>query len=146
VRSLRLFPFFSAGLLALLVPLALACGRSDLVDVLLVQPQPNPVSDASLVGDDGSALPDVTTQPPHDAESTADAEPLPDAAPPLDAGPTIDGAVRACSSETCASGCCYGDICAQGNQDIACGTRGFACLDCTTSGAVCLLGDCAHPR
>jgi hypothetical protein len=33
-------------------------------------------------------------------------------------------------------------ICAEGSQDIACGTGGAACTDCTSSGLTCLFQQC----
>jgi hypothetical protein len=38
------------------------------------------------------------------------------------------------------TGCCVGNICAQGNQSNACGIGGAACQDCATD--VCIDGHC----
>jgi hypothetical protein len=150
MRLVRLFSFFSLGLV---VSLAAGCGRSDLVDELLVEPEPVPSVDASSTGDDGSSPDDATTPPPQDAQ-LQDAQPVPPedvTAPPLpDAKPPPPDARPAgpCGRETCATGCCYGDICAQGNQTIACGTGGFACTDCTSLGSPeweCVQGFCYLP-
>lgn len=43
----------------------------------------------------------------------------------------------ACGATTCV-GCCVGDVCALGTQDLACGSaNGEACVDCTMTGARC---------
>jgi hypothetical protein len=40
-------------------------------------------------------------------------------------------------------GCCTPDgICAQGTQDVACGTGGIACDNCVRSGLTCLFHTC----
>ncbi len=49
----------------------------------------------------------------------------------------------ACNGNTCPRGCCVGNVCAQGTQDIACGTGGAACSDCTTNGTTCIVSQCA---
>jgi len=46
-----------------------------------------------------------------------------------------------CSPATC-GGCCAGDVCAVGNQDIACGAGGAPCADCTTMHYLCAKGTC----
>jgi len=46
-----------------------------------------------------------------------------------------------CSPQSC-KGCCAGEVCAIGNQDIACGTGGEACADCTGEHFVCASGVC----
>jgi hypothetical protein len=46
----------------------------------------------------------------------------------------------ACNPTTC-TGCCVGDICAQGNQSAACGWGGAACSVCGT-GSACYSGVC----
>jgi hypothetical protein len=48
-----------------------------------------------------------------------------------------------CDSNTCPQGCCVGNVCAQGTQDIACGTGGIACTDCTMNGTTCIVSRCA---
>jgi hypothetical protein len=80
-------------------------------------------------------VPDSGPVPVDDAsaeeDSAADATGLPDAPAPQ------------CDPTQCPTGCCYGDICALGNQSIACGTGGVACRDCTrVSGSVCVSGFC----
>ena len=47
----------------------------------------------------------------------------------------------ACTATTC-KGCCYGNICAEGDQDFLCGEAGAQCLDCRSQGRVCLAGSC----
>jgi hypothetical protein len=39
-------------------------------------------------------------------------------------------------------GCCYGDVCAVGDQDIACGVKGAACSNCAFMGKKCVSGAC----
>jgi hypothetical protein len=57
-------------------------------------------------------------------------------------GPGIGGHCQLpCSPATCA-GCCVGDICAVGSQDLACGVGGKACVDCTSNHLVCMSGAC----
>lgn len=46
-----------------------------------------------------------------------------------------------CSPKTC-SGCCYGDVCAAGNQDFACGAGGNTCQDCVFLAQKCASGKC----
>ncbi len=41
-----------------------------------------------------------------------------------------------CNAKTC-SGCCYGDVCAQGNQDFACGIGGTVCRSCVVQNGHC---------
>jgi hypothetical protein len=47
----------------------------------------------------------------------------------------------ACSPSTC-KGCCYGNICAEGDQTFLCGTGGGTCADCTAQGQQCVTGAC----
>jgi hypothetical protein len=47
-----------------------------------------------------------------------------------------------CSPASC-MGCCESNVCAVGNQAIACGTGGAACTDCTASFQECSSGACA---
>lgn len=47
-----------------------------------------------------------------------------------------------CSPASC-KGCCAGDVCAVGDQDIACGLGGGACANCSTSHLSCAAGACA---
>ncbi len=157
MRPRRAFPFA-----ALVVVAFVGCGRSDLADELLVV---EPGFDA---GDDfDSAIGDDETKPPQDASTHHDASSPRDAATPHDASTAHDASVRdaetakedaselvdsssppsdagegECGPISCASGCCYGNVCAIGTQDIACGSMGHACLDCTaqTFGA----GTCVH--
>ncbi len=46
-----------------------------------------------------------------------------------------------CGPATC-SGCCDGLVCAEGAQDVACGTGGAACADCQSAGQTCAQGVC----
>lgn len=46
-----------------------------------------------------------------------------------------------CSPTTC-NGCCAGDICATGTQDVACGTGGKACANCGLNFPHCVNGVC----
>lgn len=48
-----------------------------------------------------------------------------------------------CNANTCPLGCCAGNVCAQGTQDIACGKGGTTCVDCTANGTTCLVSSCA---
>ncbi|HEY5146170.1 MAG TPA: hypothetical protein VII82_05360 [Polyangiaceae bacterium] len=41
--------------------------------------------------------------------------------------------VGQCNASNCA-GCCLGNVCAEGQQNIACGIRGAACQDCSDGG------------
>jgi hypothetical protein len=154
VRASRAFPFVSFVSFvsfSALASLVLACGRSDLLDEFLIEPQPIPALDASPDGDDGPAVADVTVPPPADAQPVEDAAPERDGTPITDVGAPLADAMPTgeCNPMTCATGCCFGAICAQGNQTIACGTGGFACIDCTTLGSpewVCFRGDCLLPQ
>jgi hypothetical protein len=153
MRSRRAFPFA-----ALVVVAFVGCGRSDLADELLVV---EPGLDA---GDDfDSAIGDDETKP-QDASTHHDASPPRDASMPHDASardaeiaeedasefvdsasPPFDGGEGECGPVTCASGCCYGNVCAVGTQDIACGAMGGKCLDCTALSkgpATCTHGFC----
>jgi hypothetical protein len=47
----------------------------------------------------------------------------------------------ACAPSNCV-GCCANDVCAVGTQDIACGTGGLACTDCTATFEECGGGTC----
>jgi hypothetical protein len=49
----------------------------------------------------------------------------------------------ACGASSCATGCCVGDLCVQGTQDIACGSGGIGCQDCTQNGRTCLGRTCS---
>ncbi len=40
-----------------------------------------------------------------------------------------------CNATNCA-GCCAGNICAEGTQDIGCGIAGAPCQDCTLDGGL----------
>jgi hypothetical protein len=46
-----------------------------------------------------------------------------------------------CGPLTC-NGCCDGDVCAVGTQQVACGTGGVTCLDCALYGRTCQAGAC----
>jgi hypothetical protein len=49
--------------------------------------------------------------------------------------------VEGCSTATC-TGCCDGNVCAQGDQDLACGSGGAACQDCTKDHLTCVDNGC----
>jgi hypothetical protein len=49
--------------------------------------------------------------------------------------------VGSCDPSNCV-GCCSGNVCAYGNQDVACGAGGAVCSDCTSRGAKCVSGNC----
>jgi hypothetical protein len=46
------------------------------------------------------------------------------------------------SCATTCSGCCVGETCVSAPTDAKCGTKGAACVDCTTTGKVCSAGVC----
>jgi hypothetical protein len=46
-----------------------------------------------------------------------------------------------CNPLSC-NGCCQGDFCATGAQDIACGRSGATCTSCVTQGLTCQDGGC----
>jgi hypothetical protein len=48
-----------------------------------------------------------------------------------------------CGTSVCPMGCCVGDLCVQGTQDIACGSGGVGCQDCTQNGRTCLGRTCS---
>jgi hypothetical protein len=48
-----------------------------------------------------------------------------------------------CGNSVCPTGCCVGDLCVQGTQDIACGSGGIGCQDCTQDGRTCLGRTCS---
>lgn len=57
-------------------------------------------------------------------------------------GPGSGGVCQApCAPGNCA-GCCENDVCAVGTQDIACGSGGESCVDCTASHDQCGSGTC----
>lgn len=147
MRVTRAFPF-----LALLAATAAACGRSDLADELLIV-EPYDAGDFDVsIGDDEmeASVHDASTRdaaPRHDASTrdvyvppAEDGGEFEDATPPP---PVEDAKAGECSVESCSSGCCYGNVCAFGTQDIACGVSGNRCLDCTAySGTTCVNGAC----
>jgi hypothetical protein len=49
----------------------------------------------------------------------------------------------ACDASSCPTGCCVGDLCVQGTQDIACGSGGIGCQDCTQNGRTCIGRTCS---
>ncbi len=49
----------------------------------------------------------------------------------------------ACNDTTCPTGCCVGSLCVQGTQDIACGSGGVGCQDCTSNGRTCIGRTCS---
>jgi hypothetical protein len=44
--------------------------------------------------------------------------------------------VGTCNATNCA-GCCLGNVCAEGTQNVACGVAGAACQDCSSDGGIC---------
>jgi hypothetical protein len=132
---------------------AFGCGRSDLVDDLYVDFDPSEPLDASVAldaePDDAFAPPtDGSTKPPprrdggspprmDAAMATEDAMVTEDASFEPDGG----GPPVLCDPGSCSTGCCYGNICALGTQEIACGRGGSACKVCP-AGDVCASGLC----
>jgi hypothetical protein len=136
--------------LASMLVFAFGCGRSDLVNDLYidfsepldgsvaVDAEPDdafaPPADASSKPPprrDGSAPPQMdAARVPEDAMDTEDAPFEPDGGPPV-----------LCDPGSCSTGCCYGNICALGTQEIACGHGGAACKVCA-AGDVCASGNC----
>jgi hypothetical protein len=49
----------------------------------------------------------------------------------------------ACDDTICPMGCCVGALCVQGTQDIACGSGGVGCQDCTRNGRTCIGRTCS---
>jgi hypothetical protein len=45
--------------------------------------------------------------------------------------------IGTCNATNCA-GCCVGELCAVGTQDVGCGTRGAACQDCASDAGICV--------
>jgi hypothetical protein len=149
---------------ALSLILALGCGRSGLEDELLFEPGFDASTDFDVsVGDDSNnsedGSVDASGKPPvKDASAPGedaiappeDAEPP----PPDDSGIIVradsgggggGGGEPECDLRSCPTGCCYGNICAQGKQNIACGTNGFACANCLAFGETCADGTCVAP-
>jgi hypothetical protein len=135
--------------------LAIACGRSDLNDYLEERFFPldageinGSVTDGS--GNDGEETGDSTT-PPGDsaggggpdvrseATSTSSGSSSGGSSSGGGSGRTPD-AEPTCDPSNC-TGCCIEQICAQGNQAIACGMGGGACAVCSSfqscTGGVC---------
>ena len=46
-----------------------------------------------------------------------------------------------CSPANC-HGCCYGTVCAEGDQRFLCGAGGVMCVSCEVSGTQCVNGTC----
>ena len=46
-----------------------------------------------------------------------------------------------CGPSNC-PGCCYGNDCAYGNQNTACGAEGGTCTDCSLTGQTCVMQSC----
>ncbi len=68
-----------------------------------------------------------------------------DAGSSTDAGPTADSGAP-CNATTCPTGCCaQNGACRAGGTDIACGTGGAACQDCTATGRSCVSHVCVAP-
>jgi hypothetical protein len=63
-------------------------------------------------------------------------------APASTSGGTCVPANPACNATNC-TGCCQGDICAVGDQDVACGAQGANCVDCASYKTVCTQGGCS---
>jgi hypothetical protein len=55
-------------------------------------------------------------------------------------GACTSPASAACNDTICPMGCCVGDLCVQGTQDIACGSGG---QDCTQNGRTCIGRTCS---
>ncbi len=49
----------------------------------------------------------------------------------------------ACNATICPTGCCVGDLCVVGSQDVACGSGGIGCQDCTQNGRTCIGRTCS---
>jgi hypothetical protein len=47
--------------------------------------------------------------------------------------------VGMCNATNCA-GCCAGNVCAVGTQNIACGLAGAPCQDCSADAGICVSG------
>jgi len=62
-------------------------------------------------------------------------------------GNCVTGPPPSCSPASCGSGCCQGNQCLPGNTNVACGTGGNGCADCTTLGKSCDVASrlCAGP-
>jgi hypothetical protein len=63
-------------------------------------------------------------------------------APTATTGGACVTANPACNSTNCA-GCCQGDICAVGDQDVACGASAANCVNCATYQTTCMKGVCS---
>jgi len=61
--------------------------------------------------------------------------------PASTSGGSCGAANPACNATNCA-GCCDGNLCAVGDQDVACGTGGATCLNCSQNGSKCAFGGC----
>ncbi len=48
-----------------------------------------------------------------------------------------------CNDAICPTGCCVGDLCVVGTQDVACGSGGIGCQDCTQNGRTCIGRTCS---
>jgi hypothetical protein len=136
--------------LASLVAFAFGCGRSDLVDNLYLDFDHLGPLDASVGPDDALAPPeDGSAKPPpaRDAGSPRrDAAMVPEDAmatedAPFEPDDASEPPPVLCDPKSCSTGCCYGNICALGTQDIACGYGGGACKACP-SGSACVGAGC----
>jgi hypothetical protein len=136
-------------LAASILAFAFGCGRSDLVDDLYVDFNPSEPPDASVVPDDAFAPPaDATSKPPprRDGGPRMDAAMVPEDARVTDDAPSEPDTGEPpvlCDPESCSTGCCYGNICALGTQDIACGHGGAVCNVCTAN-QECVSGFCIN--
>src|SRR5260370_23252566 len=153
------------GPLLVLLGLSLACGRSDLLDDLppsFTPDEAGPSADGtSLEAGDDATTPGIDVSPPPLAcgletcptgccndgfcmdpptAQSGGAQGAPCLICPPD---TFCAGLRGCVSngDTChpgdCTGCCYGDVCAQGRQTIACGVNGNSCVTCGTGSQVC---------
>jgi hypothetical protein len=136
-------PIWALSILAF----ALGCGRSDLNDELLIDFDTfdaSPGFDAGTTDDASLPVMDASSRPPPPRDAVA--PPPSDAAMVPGDASGGGGPPPFCDAVSCSTGCCYGNICALGNQSIACGGGGGECVDCTRSGqtsdVMCVSGAC----
>jgi hypothetical protein len=60
---------------------------------------------------------------------------------PLNNGGGTCSNIAPCAPSNC-MGCCYGQVCATGTQDFACGSSGLTCEDCVGQERHCKAGTC----
>ncbi len=58
-------------------------------------------------------------------------------------GGTCTPSKTPCTPQNC-NGCCFGDVCAVGNQTMACGTGGQHCASCLIGHQKCVAGACGN--